>query len=66
MSQELPQNRQKLLEKIWTDLFQSKVDIKFYNALLQVYIENDHKFSPYEFVTELKAKSVVPDRLVDT
>lgn len=65
MSEELPENRLKILENIWKDLTGARsVDIRFYNALLQVYLENDYKFSPYEFITELKSKSIEPDRLV--
>lgn len=64
MSEELPENRLKILTNVWKDLAGVKrVDIRFYNALLQVYLEND-KISPYEFIADLKSKSIEPDRLL--
>lgn len=65
MSEELPEKRMEILENVWRDLVGVKtVDIRFYNTLLQVYLENENEFSPYDFISELKAKGVEADRLV--
>uniref|UniRef100_A0A1B0GLS0 Pentacotripeptide-repeat region of PRORP domain-containing protein n=1 Tax=Lutzomyia longipalpis TaxID=7200 RepID=A0A1B0GLS0_LUTLO len=39
------------------------MDISHYNALLRVYLENEHPFSPTEFLSDLEAKGVEPNRV---
>jgi leucine-rich PPR motif-containing protein len=39
------------------------MDISHYNALLRVYLENEHQFSPNEFLTDLQHKGVEPNRV---
>lgn len=39
------------------------VDVSHFNALLRVYLENGHNFSPIEFLTDLKEKGVEPNRI---
>lgn len=39
------------------------MDISHYNALLRVYLENEHDFSPAEFLQELDKKGVEPNRV---
>lgn len=39
------------------------MDISHYNALLRVYLENEHKFSPAEFLQDLEKKGVEPNRV---
>lgn len=39
------------------------MDISHYNALLRVYLENEHPFSPTEFLSELDAKGIEPNRV---
>jgi leucine-rich PPR motif-containing protein len=39
------------------------MDISHYNALLRVYLENEHPFSPSEFLEELERKGVEPNRV---
>ena len=37
------------------------VDVTHFNALLTVYVENDHKFAPLELVEEMRLKEVNPN-----
>jgi len=39
------------------------MDISHYNALLRVYLENEHKFNPTEFLQELNSKGIEPNRV---
>lgn len=39
------------------------MDISHYNALLRVYLENEHKFNPTEFLQDLTSKGVEPNRV---
>lgn len=39
------------------------MDISHYNTLLKVYIENDHKFSPTEFLENLDKDGISPNRV---
>lgn len=38
-------------------------DISHYNALLRVYLENEHQFSPSEFLADLQTKGIEPNRV---
>lgn len=62
---ELPEVRTKLVQEIWNTLLKLKVpvDISHYNALLRVYLENEHPFSPTDVLAELEAKGIVPNRV---
>nr|CAH7745849.1 unnamed protein product [Callosobruchus chinensis] len=63
--EELPETRTKLVQEIWNTLNKLNVpmDISHYNALLRVYLENEHKFSPTEFLSELENKGIEPNRV---
>ncbi|KAF5275552.1 hypothetical protein FQR65_LT04155 [Abscondita terminalis] len=63
--EELPEVRTKLVEEIWNTLIKLNVpmDISHYNALLRVYLENEHEFSPTEFLSQLEAKRIEPNRV---
>lgn len=39
------------------------MDVSHYNALLRVYLENEHSFSPTEFLSNLEAKGIEPNRV---
>lgn len=39
------------------------LDISHYNALLKVYLENEHKFSPTELLAMLEKQGVQPNRV---
>lgn len=63
--EEMPEIRTKLVQEIWNTLNKLNVpmDISHYNALLRVYLENEHQFSPTEFLAELEAKGIEPNRV---
>ncbi|XP_063822748.1 leucine-rich PPR motif-containing protein, mitochondrial [Ostrinia nubilalis] len=63
--EELPEQRTLLVQKIWNILTERGIpmDISHYNALLRVYIENEHLFSPAQFLEELESKGIQPNRV---
>nr|CAD7259831.1 unnamed protein product [Timema shepardi] len=63
--EESPEVRTQLVEEIWKALENLGVpmDVSHYNALLRVYLENEHVFSPTEFLTMLERKGVEPNRV---
>ncbi|XP_068632296.1 leucine-rich PPR motif-containing protein, mitochondrial [Battus philenor] len=63
--EELPVERTLLVQKIWSVLTERGIpmDISHYNALLRVYIENEHSFSPAKFLEELEQKGLEPNRV---
>lgn len=63
--EELPEVRTALVQEIWKTLDSLNVamDISHYNALLRVYLDNEHAFSPTEFLADLKSKGVEPNRV---
>ncbi|KAL3266917.1 hypothetical protein HHI36_011067 [Cryptolaemus montrouzieri] len=62
---ELPEIRTKLVKEIWNTLNRLNIpmDVSHYNALLRVYLENEHSFSPVEFLAEMKEKGIEPNRV---
>lgn len=38
-------------------------DVSHYNALLKVYLQNEHKFSPTDFLAKMEEASVQPNRV---
>lgn len=62
--EELPEVRTRLVKEIWSTLERLNVpmDVSHYNALLRVYLENEHKFSPTEFLAQMEAKGIEPNR----
>lgn len=63
--EESPEVRTNLVKEIWATLEKIGVplDISHYNALLRVYLENEHKFLPTEFLADLQSKGVEPNRV---
>lgn len=63
--EELPEIRTKLVQEIWNTLKRLNVpmDISHYNALLRVYLENEHVFSPTDFLADLEAIGIEPNRV---
>ncbi|CAL4065404.1 unnamed protein product, partial [Meganyctiphanes norvegica] len=61
----LQEDRTKLVDDLWTTLQQLEVpfDISHYNALLRVYLENENKFSPIEFLAKLEQQGIEPNRV---
>ncbi|GAB6020657.1 hypothetical protein CHUAL_003327 [Chamberlinius hualienensis] len=62
---ELPENRNKLLTTVLEDIKSLGIplDVSHYNAILKVYLENEHTFSPTEFISEMDSKKVEPNRV---
>ncbi|KAH8237964.1 hypothetical protein KR032_009124 [Drosophila birchii] len=63
--EELPEVRTALVQEIWKTLNALNVpmDISHYNALLRVYLENEHRFAPTDFLAEIEAKGIEPNRV---
>ncbi|XP_066146551.1 leucine-rich PPR motif-containing protein, mitochondrial [Euwallacea fornicatus] len=62
---ELPEVRTKLVQEIWNTLIKLNLpmDVSHYNALLRVYLENEHPFSPTEFLKEMESRGIEPNRV---
>lgn len=41
----------------------AQYDVSHYNALLKVYIQNEFKFSPTDFLGKMEAANVQPNRV---
>uniref|UniRef100_A0A182QIP6 Uncharacterized protein n=1 Tax=Anopheles farauti TaxID=69004 RepID=A0A182QIP6_9DIPT len=63
--EELPEVRTALVQEIWKTLKNLNVamDVSHYNALLRVYLDNEHAFSPTEFLTDMQSKGIEPNRV---
>ncbi|XP_038214658.1 leucine-rich PPR motif-containing protein, mitochondrial [Zerene cesonia] len=63
--EELPEQRTLLVQKIWNVLTERGIpmDVSHYNALLRVYLENEHTFSPAKFLEEMEKKGLQPNRV---
>ncbi|XP_060530325.1 leucine-rich PPR motif-containing protein, mitochondrial [Cylas formicarius] len=63
--EELPEVRTQLVQEIWTTLKKLNVpmDVSHYNALLRVYLENEHPFSPTDFLSDMESKGIEPNRV---
>ncbi|XP_066552581.1 leucine-rich PPR motif-containing protein, mitochondrial [Amia ocellicauda] len=57
--------RTELVHRIWDKLQElgAVYDASHYNALLKVYLQNDFKFSPTEFLAKMEAARVQPNRV---
>ncbi|XP_051275059.1 leucine-rich PPR motif-containing protein, mitochondrial [Dicentrarchus labrax] len=63
---ELPQaERTELAHSIWEKLQKlgATYDISHYNALLKVYLQNEFKFSPFDFLAKMEEADVKPNRV---
>lgn len=47
----------------WNISLGAVYDTSHYNALLKVYIQNEHKFSPTEFLARMEEANVQPNRV---
>uniref|UniRef100_A0A8C7GG48 Leucine rich pentatricopeptide repeat containing n=1 Tax=Oncorhynchus kisutch TaxID=8019 RepID=A0A8C7GG48_ONCKI len=57
--------RTELAHRIWDKLQElgASYDASHYNALLKVYLQNEFKFSPTEFLAKMEAAGVQPNRV---
>ncbi|XP_037041583.1 leucine-rich PPR motif-containing protein, mitochondrial-like [Bradysia coprophila] len=62
---ELPKNRMAFVQNVWRTLnnLNAPMDISHYNALLQVYLKNEHSFHPTTFMADMESKGVEPNRV---
>ncbi|NXY28290.1 LPPRC protein, partial [Pomatorhinus ruficollis] len=61
----LSPERTELAHMIWDKMKElgAVYDISHYNALLKVYLQNEHKFSPTEFLARMEEANVQPNRV---
>jgi len=64
MSAEAAESRISLVMEIWEKLKEKGVELEttHYNALLSVYIQNRHSFSPLEFLADMQESKIQPDK----
>ncbi|XP_066123121.1 leucine-rich PPR motif-containing protein, mitochondrial [Saccopteryx bilineata] len=57
--------RTELAHSIWDKLQQlgTVYDVSHYNALLKVYLQNEHKFSPTDFLAKMEEAHIQPNRV---
>ncbi|XP_060687357.1 leucine-rich PPR motif-containing protein, mitochondrial [Hemiscyllium ocellatum] len=57
--------RTDLAHRIWDKLQElgAAYDVSHYNALLKVYLQNEHKFSPTDFLAKMESANVQPNRV---
>lgn len=44
----------------------AQYDVSHYNALLKVYLQNEFKFSPTDFLAKMEAAKIYPNRVSAT
>ncbi|XP_038669480.1 leucine-rich PPR motif-containing protein, mitochondrial isoform X2 [Scyliorhinus canicula] len=61
---QLPE-RTNFAHRIWDKLQElgAVYDVSHYNALLKVYLQNEHKFSPTDFLAKMESANVQPNRV---
>ncbi|XP_060781602.1 leucine-rich PPR motif-containing protein, mitochondrial [Neoarius graeffei] len=63
---EMPlEERSQLAHRVWEKLQElgATYDVSHYNALLKVYLQNEFKFSPTDFLGKMEAANVQPNRV---
>uniref|UniRef100_A0A3Q4AYY1 PROP1-like PPR domain-containing protein n=1 Tax=Mola mola TaxID=94237 RepID=A0A3Q4AYY1_MOLML len=63
---EIPQKeRTDLAHRVWEKLQElgAQYDVSHYNALLKVYLQNEFKFSPTDFLAKMEAANIQPNRV---
>lgn len=62
--EEPPEVRSKMAQEIFNTISSSsKLDISHYNALLQVYLDNEFDFNPLDILTEIQKRNIEPNRV---
>ncbi|XP_007551253.1 leucine-rich PPR motif-containing protein, mitochondrial [Poecilia formosa] len=59
------EERNELAHRVWNKLQElgAQYDVSHYNALLKVYLQNEFKFSPTDFLAKMEAAKVQPNRV---
>ncbi|XP_056251178.1 leucine-rich PPR motif-containing protein, mitochondrial [Seriola aureovittata] len=63
---EVPQEERTVLaHRMWEKLKElgAQFDVSHYNALLKVYLQNDFKFSPTDFLAKMEVTNIQPNRV---
>uniref|UniRef100_A0A7N9ASD3 Leucine rich pentatricopeptide repeat containing n=1 Tax=Mastacembelus armatus TaxID=205130 RepID=A0A7N9ASD3_9TELE len=62
------EERTELAHRVWQKLQElgAHHDVSHYNALLKVYLQNEFKFSPTDFLAKMEAANVQPNRVSTT
>ncbi|XP_037384043.1 leucine-rich PPR motif-containing protein, mitochondrial [Talpa occidentalis] len=57
--------RTEFVHRIWDKLQKlgTVYDVSHYNALLKVYLQNEHKFSPTDFLAQMESANIQPNRV---
>ncbi|XP_041866197.1 leucine-rich PPR motif-containing protein, mitochondrial [Melanotaenia boesemani] len=57
--------RTELAHRVWEKLQElgAQYDVSHYNALLKVYLQNEFKFSPTDFLAKMEAANIQPNRV---
>ncbi|CAN7999964.1 unnamed protein product, partial [Ixodes hexagonus] len=65
LREESPEERTQLVDRVWSTLQELKcpMDVSHYNALLQVYLENEVKFSPTDFLATMEKTGIQANRV---
>lgn len=65
LPEELQPARTELVTSVWNLLEELKcpLDVSHYNALLKIHLENEHKFSPTDFLSDMEKKGIQPNRV---
>lgn len=58
-----PEQRIDLATTLWKlfGIYNVKMDASYYNALLKIYLNNKHEFSPLDILSDMKKQSIVPN-----
>ncbi|TNN64304.1 Leucine-rich PPR motif-containing protein, mitochondrial [Liparis tanakae] len=59
------EERSELAHRVWEKLQElgAQYDVSHYNALLKVYLQNEFKFSPTDFLAKMETANVQPNRV---
>ncbi|XP_005727369.1 leucine-rich PPR motif-containing protein, mitochondrial isoform X1 [Pundamilia nyererei] len=59
------EERTELAHRVWEKLKElgEQYDVSHYNALLKVYLQNEFKFSPTDFLAKMEAANIQPNRV---
>ncbi|XP_077438416.1 leucine-rich PPR motif-containing protein, mitochondrial [Vanacampus margaritifer] len=59
------EERTKLAHRVWEELQKlgAQYDVSHYNSLLKVYLQNEFKFSPTDFLANMEAANILPNRV---
>ncbi|CAH1263463.1 LRPPRC [Branchiostoma lanceolatum] len=65
LSEETRDSKLALMDQMWNKMAEmgAKYDVGHYNAQLKVYLDSEHKFSATDFLANMEAKDIQPNRV---